>query len=293
MTNITSSQTLNKLEEWAREESRSSSLLDFYISLLRIQADVEERITIPKPELSEKTATSRMAKRKPLLRFDDLAVNWQMIEDTFNRVAAVFAGYPDLFGPVPEVLLKEKPRQKLTKTMVRSWLEGKSLPSTIAGTDISPYLLDSLIHQSLKPFLIRHSQVLTRLVNKETWRRSSCFVCGGRSDIGYLEKKVGARWLMCSRCDTEWHFQRLKCSNCDNQNSELLSSFCDDEGIYRLYICDKCHTYLKVVDLRNAKTEIFLPLERLLTLDMDRQGQEKGYQPGHIRIEDVDKTQPE
>jgi hypothetical protein len=48
-----------------------------------------------------------------------------------------------------------------------------------------------------------------------------------------------------------------------------------------------------VVDLRNAKTEIFLPLERLLTLDMDRQGQEKGYQPGYIRIEDVDKTQPE
>ena len=98
---------------------------------------------------------------------------------------------------------------------------------------------------------------------------------------------------MCSRCDTEWHFQRLKCSNCDNQDSKLLSSFSDDEGIYRLYVCDKCHTYLKVVDLRNAKTEIFLPLERLLTLDMDRQGQEKGYQPGYIRIEDVDKTQPE
>ncbi|UCE98038.1 MAG: formate dehydrogenase accessory protein FdhE [Dehalococcoidia bacterium] len=292
MTNITSSQTLNKLEEWVRQESHSSNLLDFYRSLLRIQAEVEERITIAKPELNEQTAFNRLVRGKPLLRFEDIITNWPTITDTFNRITAVFTDYGDLFGKVSELLLEEKWQKKLTKQIVRNWLEGKGLPATIASMEINPYLLDSLIHQALRPFLIRHSRVLINLVDREVWRRGSCFICNGQSDIGYLEKKVGARWLMCSRCDTEWHFQRLKCPYCGNQDSNSLSWFGDDDGVYRLYVCDRCHTYLKVVDLRNAKIEAFLPLERILTLDMDRQGQEKGYHPGYVQIENINTTLP-
>jgi len=272
-----------------RQEAHSSNLHNFYRSLLRIQAEVEERITIAKPELNEKTALKRLAKHKPLLGFEDIIANSSTITDTFNMIAAVFADYEDLFGRVPEVLLEEKRQKKLTKQIVRSWFEGKIVKVVIADTEINPYLLDSLIHQTLRPFLIRYSRALINLVNREVWRRGFCFICGGKSDIGYLEKEVGARWLMCCRCDTEWHFQRLQCPYCGNQDSNSLSCFSDDEGCYRLYVCDRCHTYLKVIDLRNAKTEVFLPLERLLTLDMDRQGQEKGYLPGYVQIENINK----
>ncbi len=270
-----------------RQEACSSNLLDFYRNLLLIQSEVEERITIAEPELNEKTSLKRLARHKPLLRFDDIIANWSTITDTFNMIAAVFADYEDLFGRVPKVLLEEKRQNKLTKQLVRSWFEGKILKVVIADTNINPYLLDSLIHQTLRPFLIRHSRVLINLVNREVWRRGFCFICGGKSDIGYLEKEVGASWLVCSRCDTEWHFQRLQCPYCRNQDSQSLLYFSDDEGIYRLNICDRCHTYLKIIDLRNAKTEVFLPLERLLTLDMDRQGQEKGYHPGYIQVENT------
>ena len=292
MTNVTSNQTLNELEEWVNKEAHSSRFLDFYKGLLRIQAEVEECITIPKPELSEKAVNSRISGGKPLLSFETLAINWPMIVDTFNRVAAAFSEYPDLFGSIPEVLLKEKRRYKLTKKMAKSWFEGKSLPSTIAGEDINPYLLDSLIHQSLRPFLIRHSQALNNLVKQEKWQRGYCPVCGGKPDISYLEKEIGARWLVCSRCDARWHFRRLICPNCGNQNPNSMTYFINDDEIYRLYVCDKCHTYLKTVDLRKAKAQVFLPLERLLTLDIDRQGQEMGYQPGYVQISDIDTTQP-
>lgn len=292
MTIIISKQTLNELEEWANKEACSSRFLDFHKSLLRIQAEVEERLTIPKPELDEKVISSRMSGGKPLLMFDAVAVNWPMIVDTFNRVVAAFAEYPDLFGSIPEVLLKEEKRYKLTKGMAKSWFEGKSLPATIGGKDINPYLLDSLINQSLRPFLIRHFQTLIDLVNQARWRRGYCPVCGGRPDIGYLEKEAGAIWLMCSRCDARWRYQRLECHSCGNQDSKSLSCFIDDAGIYRLYVCDKCHTYLKVVDFRNVEAGVFLPLERLLTLDMDRQAQEKGYQPGYVQISDTGTTQP-
>jgi len=280
VTNGISNQTLKKLEEWVTKEACSSRFLNFYKSLLRIQAEVEESIAIHKTKLPEKTVDSHMSSGKPLLRFDVLASDWPKITDTFNRVTAAFAEYPDLFGEVPEILLKKKPIQKLTKKTAKAWFEGKDFQATIAGEDINIQLLDSLIHQSLRPFLLRHSQTLIEVVNQAGWRRGYCPICGGQPDIGYLDKETTARWLMCSRCDAHWRFQRLECYNCGNQDSKSIPCFSDNKGGYRLYVCDKCHAYLKVVDFRNAEAEVFLPLERLLTLDMDRQGQEMGYKPG-------------
>ena len=34
------------------------------------------------------------------------------------------------------------------------------------------------------------------------------------------------------------------------------------------------------IDLRRTESQVLLPLERVMTLDMDREGQEKGYKPG-------------
>ena len=94
-----------------------------------------------------------------------------------------------------------------------------------------------------------------------------------------LKPEYGARWLLCSRCDAEWLFQRLECPYCDTKEQKALSFFTDDEQLYRLYVCDQCKCYLKAVDLRKAKAEIPLPLERLYTIDLDKQAKEYGYHP--------------
>jgi formate dehydrogenase maturation protein FdhE len=287
VTQSISSQTLNRLEEWVKEKTHSSRFFDFYRSLLQIQAEIEDCLKISNPELSNKTISKRIAKGKPILNFEDLSDNWPLIRDTFSRVTAVFAYYADLFGDIPKVLLKKEPQKILTKKIARSWFEGENLPTSLAGEDIDPALLDLLIHQSLRPFLIKHSQVRISLVKQDKWQRGYCPVCGGKPDISCLEKEVGALWLVCSRCDAKWRFRRLMCPNCGNQDANSTTFFIDDDEIYRLYLCDKCHTYLKTVDLRKVKTQVFLPLERLLTLDIDRQGQEKGYRPGYIQTNNV------
>ena len=89
---------------------------------------------------------------------------------------------------------------------------------------------------------------------------------------------MGLRGLLCSRCDAEWLFQRLQCPYCGTQNQAALAYFTDDEGVYRLYVCEQCHKYIKTIDLRHTESEVLV--ERVLTLDMDRQAQEKGYKPG-------------
>lgn len=285
-----SNQILKKLEEWQEREAVSSSFLEFYKGLLGIQAWAEEHIKSPEPGLNKQVASHRIEGGLPLIKFDELDLDWPLIDKVFRKVIAIFAKYPDLFGEVPKKLLDSHTR--LPKRVVKAWLKGAFLPTKIAGANINEYVLREIVHTILKPFLAAYSETLIGLVEQNRWRRGYCPICGGTPDIAFLEKEVGERWLMCSRCDAQWHFQRLECPSCGNQDCKSLSYFSDDTRVYRLYVCDKCHTYLKAIDLRNAKEDISLSLERLMTFDMDVQGQKRGYQPGYSKIGDTTPAQP-
>lgn len=289
----TSSQTLKKLEEWTKKDGHSSRFLEFYKRLLHIQARAEGHIFIPKPGLSKKVLSSRTISGLPLLRFNELDLDWPLVEDVFVEVAVAFAGYPELFGEVPQGLIKSGPRPKLPRKVVRTWFEGSSLAAKIAGVDVNKPLLEAIIHATLRPFLTSYSKGLTSLVNQENWHRGYCPVCGGSPDFAYLNKEAGARWLLCSRCGTEWLFQRLECPYCGNKDQTALSYFTDDEALYRLYVCEKCRTYLKAIDLRRTELEVLLPLEPTMTLDMDRQAQEQGYKPGPSKASGMTTPQSE
>jgi len=275
-------EVLKRLEGEGERKGLPPRLLEFYQRLFRIQSGAEKRIGVVKPELNKEIINSRLERGSPLLKFGDLVLDWSLIKDIFTEVTAAFSEFPDLFGELPKSLREPKFHPSLPKKVARAWFERASLPATMPVDDINEYLLlDAVIHATLRPFLVSHSKALLNLVEQERWRRRYCPICGGAPDFAFLDKERGARWLLCSRCDTEWLFQRLECPYCGNQDMDTLAYFTDDEGLYRLYVCELCHKYIKAVDLRRTESEILLLLERVLTLDMDRQAQEKGYQPGH------------
>lgn len=280
MTTEKDSDILKRLEEWGGKGECPPSFLDFYQRLFRIQSGVEQPIGILKPTLTEEAARERLERGVPLISFDELALDWSLIQDVFAQVTAAFADYPGLFGDLPENLRASAPRPILSAEIAKAWFKGESLPTTANGDKANEQLWQAIVHATLRPFLVSHAKAVRGLVDQERWRRGYCPVCGGSPDLAYLEKEVGARWLLCSRCDTEWPFQRLECPYCGNQDQEKLAYYTDDEGLYRLYICDNCHQYLKAIDLRKAKSEVLLPLERLFTLSLDAQSQELGYKPG-------------
>lgn len=275
-------EVLKRLEEWVKKGECPPRFLEFYQRLLGIQSRAAERIGIPKPALKSKASHERIESGRPLISFDELDLDWLLLQDVFTEVTVAFAEYPDLFGEIPRSL--RKPQSKLLKEMVKAWLEGAKLPSTIAGDNIDEHLLEAIIQATLRPWLTSQAKVLVSLVNQERWRRRYCPICGGSPDFAFLDKERGSRWLLCSRCDTEWLFQRLECPYCGTKDQNALAYFADDEGLYRLYVCEQCHTYIKAIDLRHTESEVLLQLERVMTLDLDRQGQEKGYQPGYSRI---------
>ena len=273
---------IERLEEEGKKKGLPPRLVEFYQKLFSIQSKTERQIGKINLGLKKETINERLERGLPLISFDELVLDWSLLNDSFAQVTANFADYSDLFGELPKSLRQPKSHPSLPKRVARAWFKRARLPSTIAVDNSSEYLLlEATIHATLKPFLVSHAKALIGSVNQERWRREYCPICGGKPDFAFLDKERGARWLLCSRCDTEWLFQRLQCPYCGTQEQSDLAYFTDDEGVYRLYVCEHCHKYIKAVDLRSTESEVLLPLERVLTLDMDKQAQEKGYQPGH------------
>ncbi len=138
-------------------------------------------------------------------------------------------------------------------------------------------LLSFIFTHSLRPLLRAQAAALSGHVNDSQWYRGRCPICGGEPDIAALERGSGQRRLLCSRCDSEWAYLRIACPFCGNEDPSQLAYYPSDDKVYRLSVCERCHRYLKTVDLRETAGEKLLPAERILTVGMDVAAEKAGY----------------
>jgi FdhE protein len=264
-----------------KQEGKLPLLLEFYRDLLKVQTGILKKIHSAPAVINNEVIKSRLAAGQPLLTFGEIETSLTDVRQPYARVIDVFAAYPQLFGELPGVLKKSGDAILRNADVVKAWFNGTQLPEKLMKEtgENNGVLVQAIVQAAMRPFLVNCVNALKKSMNHniQSWRRAYCPYCGGRADIAYLEKEVGARWLVCSRCDTAWPFPRLQCPYCLNQDQKMLSFFMDNTGQYRLQVCEKCKCYLKTVDLRKANDEVLMPLERMLTVEMDRQAREKGY----------------
>lgn len=268
---------LERLEEWQQKEGSFPEILEFYRELLRIQVRARASIPSPQPEQTTTEIGVQVRKGIPLLKWDALSVDWPIFQDLFQAVVTTISEHTDSASASLREIASDT---SLLQEAARAWYERSPLSQWADPHGIDKELLAAAIHGAIKPFLAARAEALIGLVPQKQWRREYCPICGGKPDFAYLDKERGARWLLCSRCDAEWLFQRLQCPYCNTQDQNALAYFTDESELYRLYICKRCKSYLKAIDLRRTESEILLPLERVLTVDMDRQGEEEGYRAG-------------
>jgi len=265
--------TLSKLAEWEQREGTLPASVSSYQSLLSLQAQAAARFHLPENHLKEEEATGRLSRGLPLLTFGDLALDWGQVRKLMAQVVACLGSQ----SAVEEMEKVTALDEALVYRLAQAWYA--SMPLEGMADSLDAGLAASALQASLKPYLCRYAEALLPLVDQEAWRRSYCPICGGKPDFASLDTDRGGRWLLCCRCDAQWLFQRLQCPGCGTCDQQALAYFTDSAGLYRLYTCEHCHTYLKAIDLRQAQGEVILHLERILTLDMDRQALERGYHP--------------
>ena len=272
---------IRRLDGWSQSNTQWPTSIDTGIRLLRLGIEAKPRIGTPRPHLTRDAISSLLMQGKPVLTFDDLGLDWSLLEELFRAAVRILIRESADSQENSKRLNQLAANTPLLRQVARDYYNDIPLSATATEHCIDTPLMEACISAALAPSLAAQSEALSELVAQELWRRKSCPICGGVADFAFLEKDQGARWLMCSRCSMEWLFQRIQCPYCGTQKHESLAYRTNSQGLYRLYTCEECHSYIKAIDLRKAGSDVLLPLEGILTVDLDRQAKEANYRPGY------------
>jgi FdhE protein len=139
-------------------------------------------------------------------------------------------------------------------------------------------LVELFLEESLRPSLEIVAQKYADVIACSEWSEGYCPVCGKEPKIGQIRGEEG-RFLFCNQCGFEWHFLRIKCPFCNNEEQQSLAYFTvEGDEQYRVDVCNECKRYIKIVDFRESKREPNLDVEDIATLHLDILANEEGYE---------------
>jgi FdhE protein len=133
------------------------------------------------------------------------------------------------------------------------------------------------IQESIRPSIEAGVARLSNELETENWLKGFCPICGSLPYLSLLKEEVGKRFLFCSFCGYQWRIERLACPFCGNKEQGSLHYFyAEGEEACRIDLCDKCHQYIKTIDMRKIE-ESDPTLEDLATPHLDILASQKGY----------------
>ena len=97
--------------------------------------------------------------------------------------------------------------------------------------------------------------------------------------MGFFRSEDGLWLVECSLCHTLWNIQRASCPFCSESLGALDFLYIEDEPGKRVQYCTSCKVYVKTVDLREKDTAVLLPLEDIVTAELDLAAAEEGLRP--------------
>ena len=254
-------------------------MLDFYQKVKEAQQSAKTSLKI-KPIKLKKEWKELLAKEGfSLIQKEDFPLD---IETSTKLFATLCQIGKDSNPHMAEQVIKieetiNKKRMDL-KELFKKGIKEQKIEKVADELELNKVVLSFLIQSSIKPSLEGGREQLESEFNPETWLKGYCPLCGSLPSLSLLKEEVGKRYLFCSYCGYQWRIDRLLCPFCNNKDQESLQYFYGEgEQTHRIDICEKCHQYIKTIDLRTLG-ESDPPLEDLATLHLDILASQKGYQ---------------
>jgi FdhE protein len=263
---------LQALDDAGTQNPQLSSYYEFHCTLLQMLYQTRAEISGALEMVDEEALQARLLQGLPLLSFAQLLVEAERFATLVSTVAQLLTDYdPDLVGQT----VPDDPAECLALAQQR-FEKGQ------AGEERSEEQEETILAQvsvdlALKPYLEWAAEQVLPYVDQQRWKRGYCPVCGGAPDFATLDAEVGARHLLCSRCNSQWLYRRLGCPFCETTDHTKLLYYPSEDGVYRLYVCQECRRYLKTIDLREVGRAVLLPVERVTTVAMDAAARQEGY----------------
>jgi FdhE protein len=274
------------LEELRKEKEKNpelSAVVDLQINLLETPLQIQ--VDPATPHYSSEETRARIGQGVPLLHPQEMALDWEAFSNLFSQVCRIAARHrPDLSSQFEELLTWLDDHPARVQALVATYLEEGNLMAAGAGQGTESKeereqleLLTFVFNHALRPFLQSYADLLAPMVEQELWQQGKCPICGGEPDFAFLDDESGARHLVCSRCDSQWLYPRIKCPFCNTSEPSKLSYFPSEDQKYRVYVSQDCRRYLKAIDLRKTGRRSLFPVERITTVALDAAAREEGY----------------
>jgi hypothetical protein len=272
-----------ELKQLKDAQPELASAIDMQIALVEMQRRVQARVPLPWLQLDEAWLTSQQAAGRPIVRFEDIPLEWTDFRLTFRQTADILYRHEAIErGDYDAILAIGRDGHALEPTVTQwyqtsSGVQGPKGPASPASPADAPAGLDQVLVLAIRPFLARCAEALTQRVDLSAWSRGYCPFCGWEPDFAVITPTAERR-LICGRCTGQWSFAAIDCPFCANDDRAKITSFATRDGRYRVAACDVCHRYIKAYDARNAARPVMVAVDSIATLPLDAAAMQKGYQ---------------
>jgi FdhE protein len=272
---------LGTLRERARQlkEKRPgyAEVIDFYVKVKESQAASRASLIIDIIKTKKGWRNLPVEEGFSLVKKEDLPLDIEASIRLFLFLCQIGKAANPHMAAQAEVITRALSENKIDlKKLLIGGGKGQNIERVAADCGLDKQVLSFLIQSSTRPSIEAGMGQLRSQVDAETWLKSHCPICGSLPSLSLL-KGEGKRYSLCSYCGFQWRIYRLSCSVCCNKEQGSLKYFYGEgEDAYRIYLCNKCHHYIKTIDYRNLE-ESDPSLEDLATFHLDVLATQQGY----------------
>jgi len=269
-----------ELKQLKTAQPELAAAIDMQIALVDMLRRVQARVPLPWIQPDADWLSRQQAAGRPLVRFEDIPLDWTDFRLTFRQTADILRRFDELEPPAHGKIMALARDGNSLEPLVKQWYVATSGvdggDARNRAPDGAPSGLDHVLLLAMRPFLARCAEVLMQRSDLASWSHGHCPVCGWEPELAVVTPSGGRR-LICGRCLGQWAFGAFTCPFCSNDNRALVTSFATRDGRYRVYACDVCRRYLKAYDARNASRPVMLSVDSIATLPLDAAAIQKGY----------------
>jgi len=277
----TESRDVAELKRLKTSQPELAEAADLHIELLEVQRRVQARAAVPWMDIGADRVERSLQDGRPLLRFEDIRLDWTEFRLVFRQTADVLRRFDALDADDYRAIQAITRDGNALDPLVIRWFNAAASPGAAeAGppppSPVHPDAMEQVLALAIRPFLERCADVIQQQVDFDAWRRGTCPLCGGEPEFALIVSS-GERRLICGRCSARWRFDDSRCPFCLNDRRAALPSFAGADGRYRLYACDVCRRYIKAYDARQGGRPLMLAVDSVATLPLDAAAVGRGY----------------
>ena len=258
-------------------------MLDFYQAVFVAQEESRKNIDIAPIQISDELLEIKSGQDLPLIDPAGFMIDMEAASRLCLAICDIAkTANPHLAQSAQRLLDAISRGIDLTSAFTHLLQESHAqIDRTAKQLDIEYNVLIFFLYNSINPCVrLGAEQLSVYLERQDPWQQGYCPICGSPPVLSVLEDE-GQRFLICSFCWQAWSAKRGVCPFCDQHDKKSAGYFfSQEEKEYRVYTCDNCKRYTKTIDTVKADRLIYPPLEQVVTLHLDMQASQKGYQSG-------------